>query len=341
MRTARIKEPGSAYYHLMSRVVDRRMVFDSDEKERFRELMRACEGFCAVRIVTWCVLDNHFHIVLHVPKREEVSDAKLLNRIAALYDRRTVNSVERSLKKLRKAGEQMQAEELKAHYTYRMYDLSEFAKTFKQRLTEGYNRRHGRKGTLWEERFKSLLVEGQGQALLSVAAYVDLNAVRAGIVDDAKDYHFCGYGEAVAGKRIAREGLAMAMHTAGQPADWKHACHKYREFLYMRGRQRGVDENGQPLIRGCFSPEEVMDTLEQGGTLSLAELLRCRVRYFTDGAILGSRAYVDDAFARHRQFFGQSRKTGARSMRGGAVWGALVTARRLRLDPIIAPRSTQ
>ncbi|MFT5473802.1 MAG: putative transposase [Candidatus Promineifilaceae bacterium] len=64
-------------------------------------------------------------------------------------------------------------------------------------------------------------------------------------------------------------------------------------------------------------------------------LLRCRVRYFSDGAVMGSRAYVEDVFQRHRQQFGEKRKTGARPMRGGD-WGDLMTARRLRLTPIRA-----
>jgi len=102
------------------------------------------------------------------------------------------------------------AELLKAQYTYRMFDISEFMKTFKQRLSQSYNARHGRKGVLWEERFKSILIQGRtGHALATVAAYIDLNAVRAGLVSDPKDYRYCGYGEAVAGSVQAREGLGF------------------------------------------------------------------------------------------------------------------------------------
>ncbi|MCE9616120.1 MAG: transposase [Lentisphaerae bacterium] len=334
MRAARIKELGPAYYHVISRVVDRRMIFDADEKERFRILMRACEAFSALRILTWSVLDNHFHIVLHVPSREMVSDETLLHRLAALYNRRTVQSIERRLKEKRNAGDVQEAERIKSGYTYRMYDLSEFAKTLKQRLTQGYNRRHGRKGTLWEERFKSLVVEGEDEPLLSLAAYVDLNAVRAGIVADPKDYRFCGYGEAVAGNSKAREGLAMAVRTLVPTPNWEQVSAIYRQFLYIRGAQRGMDESGNPLHLG-FSAQNVAAILDQGGTLGIAELLHCRVRYFIDGAILGSRSFVNEAFKRHRQFFGRKRQSGARPMKGGKAWGDLCTARRLRLSPII------
>lgn len=55
----------------------------------------------------------------------------------------------------------------------RFYDVSEFMKLLKQRYTQWHNRRHQRTGTLWEERFKSVLVEGAGHVLATMAAYID------------------------------------------------------------------------------------------------------------------------------------------------------------------------
>ncbi len=70
-------------------------------------------------------------------------------------------------------------------------------KLLKQRFSQWHNARNARKGTLWEERFRSVLVDGAGEALLTMAAYIDLNPVRAGIVQDPKDYRWSGYGEAL------------------------------------------------------------------------------------------------------------------------------------------------
>ena len=56
MRNGRIKEDQAAYYHIMSRVVDRRRVFDDREKERFRLLMRDVEAFCGVQVTTYSAL---------------------------------------------------------------------------------------------------------------------------------------------------------------------------------------------------------------------------------------------------------------------------------------------
>ncbi len=84
----------------------------------------------------------------------------------------------------------------------------------KQKYTQWHNKRRGCKGTLWEELFKSIIIqtdrarEGQwDNALLTMAAYIDLNAVHAGIVVDPKDYRYCCYGEArgLAGRFCVRK----------------------------------------------------------------------------------------------------------------------------------------
>ncbi len=263
MRMHRIKEVSSAFYHIVSRIVDRRMILNTNEKERLRQLMRRVERFSGVQVLTWTCLDNHFHILLHVPERSEVPDEELLSRLRQLYEAPVVQNVERELKNRREQGLHKAAETLKAEYTYRMYDISEFMKTFKQRFTQSYNSRHGRKGTLWEERFKSILLQGRsGQALATIAAYIDLNAVRAGLVEDPKEYRFSGYGEAVAGSGVARAGLSEVMLSLGNGGEWREVSKRYREFLYrsyvedlfLRYRSRfGVKrETGARPMRGGF-----------------------------------------------------------------------------------------
>ena len=59
--------------------------------------------------------------------------------------------------------------------------------------------------------------------------------------------------------------------------------------------------------------------------------LRCRVRYFCDGAVFGGREFVEGIFRACRDRFGPKRRSGARSMRGLAD-SALFTARDLRLN---------
>ena len=42
------------------------------EKDQFVSLMREYEAFCEVEVLTYCVMDNHFHVLVEVPRRPEV-----------------------------------------------------------------------------------------------------------------------------------------------------------------------------------------------------------------------------------------------------------------------------
>ena len=72
MNYSRIKLSSRAFYHCVSRVVDRRIVFHADEKEVFRSILRKLETFTGVRVVTYCLMGNHFHLLLEVPERESL-----------------------------------------------------------------------------------------------------------------------------------------------------------------------------------------------------------------------------------------------------------------------------
>lgn len=335
MRTARLKEDGRAYYHCMTRVVDRQFLFDIKEKERLCKLMRSMEIFTGIHILTHCFLDNHFHLLLEVPERMDITDDEFKRRLLAIYTEDHVKMVVGVIGDHRKAKRDDLADKEKAKYTYRMHDISEFMKTLKQKYTQSYNKRHSRKGTLWEERYKSLLVQGSRHALLAVAAYIDLNAVRAGIVKDPKDYRYSGYGEAVAGKKEARAGLVRILESEGVLGGWRQISSVYRQQLYVAGEAKGADGNGK-VLRAGFAPEKVEEVLKKNGDLPMTELLRCKVRYFSDGVAIGSRDYVDGVFEKYRDQFGEKRKTGARKMRGGG-WGDLCTIRDLRLRAITLP----
>ena len=164
--------------------------------------------FCGVQVLTYCVMSNHFHVLVRVPDKAEVADKELMRRYRVLYPRPTKYQVQSArLMEAALAAGGVEAEGIRKRLLARMADVSEFMKAVKQRFSIWFNRTHGRYGTLWAERFKSVLVEGRGHALQTMAAYIDLNPVRAGLVEDPKDYRFCGYAEAVAGVGVAREGL--------------------------------------------------------------------------------------------------------------------------------------
>ena len=325
MRQPRLKAPPNhpvGYYHCISRVVDRQFVLGDLEKEQFLAFMREYEEFCGVRILTYCILSNHFHLLVEVPQRPEQlpSDEALLLRVERLSGLAGGGTTRQMLERFRKQGYHKAAEEYREKIFARMWDVSAFMKLLKQRFTQWFNHQRGRKGTLWEERFKSVLVEGAGDVLATMAAYIDLNPVRANLVEDPKDYRWCGYAEAVGGRRRAKAGLrvviAGAQRVSAEAVTMAEALAKYRLWMFGQGEaNEGQDEQGRAKRVG-FSRETVAEVVGAKGRVPLTEYLRMRVRYFADGAVLGTRGFVNEVFTTFRERFGAKRVDGARKLRG-------------------------
>ena len=327
-----------AIYHCVSRVVDRTFRFGPAEKEQFVMQMRKLEAFCQVRVLTFCVMSNHFHILVEVPERPaaDPTDAELVDHLRTLYGGGRMAEIRWELGQYRKQGNHAAAEALRQRFLRRMWDLSAFMQALKHRFSVWFNRRHERKGCLWEDRFKSVLVE-EGHAARVVAGYIDLNPVRAKMVKAAADYRWSGYGEAVAGKPKAREGLRQTMlerelgrsgprRAVHDVADWKEVLAAYRDLLQEdAGRER--DRHRKPA--GVNGPAPAGRA--KRGRMSEAELLHQRVRYFADGMVIGSAGFVDGVFALTRGCFGARRSSGARPLVQAET--SLRTMRALQVAP--------
>lgn len=314
MRQARIKVmEETAVYHCISRVVGGQFLLDDPAKEIFRLYMWQQADFAGLQILTYCLMSNHNHILMRVPRLGEVSDAELADRVQALYgpDAPETLRLREGLARGIAIPRQQRRRLLR-----RMGDVSAFMKELKQRFSRWYNEVHDRFGTLWAERFKSVLVEDNSEALRTVAAYIDLNPSRANLVPDPKDYRYSGYGEALSGSARAQAGLLSVI---GQ-AEWGRGAAEYRMRLYVEGGKAG--ESGKVV----FDRAEILKVLRAGGVIGCGEALRLRIRYFGDGLVLGSEEYVNGIFRKFRSHFGPKRQTGARKLR----WLPFVELRTLR-----------
>ena len=70
--------------------------------------------------------------------------------------------------------------------------LSAFMKSVGQSYAQYYNARYERTGGLWEGRFKSCLVDTE-EYFLQCQRYIELNPVKAGMVDYAGEYQWSSY----------------------------------------------------------------------------------------------------------------------------------------------------
>ena len=282
-----------------------------------------------------------------------LSDEELLKRLSAIYSEAFVAGVAKELADARGAdyAQESRLEEALAtihkRFTYRMQDLGEFMKGLLQRFTQWFNRAHSRTGRLWEDRFKSVIVE-DGVGAKTISAYIDLNPVRADMVKDPADYRWSSYGEAIGGGskgngKAARAGLVRALraHQAieADADSWASGVSReYRKLLMAGAVGKSAERVGRDgtmvtkTLRKGISIEAAERERELDGEIPFGKALRCRIRYFTDGAVIGCRSFVDEAFAKSPERFGTTRKTGARRLKGDATpaGGVLWSLRDLR-----------
>ena len=371
--------PPVAIYHVVTRIVDRRFVLEAGEKEQLRVLLRMYEKFSGCKILSYSLMSNHLHVLLEVPPGCEkgeslgLSEEELLRRLGGLYSRNSTAAVAREIEeaKVSISGDYAGVEELSkeerarkvrlgeealeaihVRYSFRMHSLSEFFKGMLQRFTCWFNREHGRCGTLWESRFRSVIVE-DGLAARTMAAYIDLNPVRAGMVEDPADYRWSSYGEAVGGGRGAKkaqEGLVRAMYSFGSrevsARSWAQGGvgKEYRRILISAGIEQGEERGNvktkqRVVVRKGMDREKAEAELarlseEKARDLKISKVIQCRVRYFTDGAVIGSKSFVDGVFEASREQFGPKRKDGARKPHGslGEMAGEIWSLRDLKPD---------
>ena len=208
-RPNRVKLSGEGFYHVIDRIAHKEFLLrDERIKRRLLDLMRRAAEFSGVEVCTYVVMDNHLHLCVHVPEAVEVDEQTVIDRVGTLYGESRAAAMRIELERLRSEGRGDEATRTLDRLRARMGDLSEFMKTFKQRVTQWYNRELGHEGTLWCGRFKSVLLEGD-EAVRVVANYIHCNPVRAGMAGSAEGYRWSGLGAAVLGDKRAIHGLSV------------------------------------------------------------------------------------------------------------------------------------
>lgn len=149
-----------------------------------------------------------------------------------------------------------------------------------------YNRRHGRVGYVFQNRFKSILCE-EDSYLLELIRYIHLNPVRAKLVCslEALDrYPWTGHSGIVAKKRVSWQSSDEVLRLFGESS--RVATRAYRHFM-----QQGIDVSNNNNLSGSGLIRS------HGGWESVTRLRSEHARSIGDERILGSRQFVEQALA--------------------------------------------
>jgi putative transposase len=318
MKRKRVKVDGRACYHVMNRVHGKAFLFDDQCREQFVHLLREVEHFTGVEVLTYCVMTNHFHVLLKVHEAKPLLDSELLARYERISAKMTFAQFKDMWDRFTEQKNESGLETLRKRLTARMDDVSWFMFELKSRFTRWYNTTHGLQGggTFWTDRFKSVMVESGENTLTTMAAYIDLNPVRAGMVKDPKDYRWCGYAAALAGNVLAQQGLRTIMWQAVIGRKGVDVCAVYRVLLFgtaLKGRS------------GAITVEEIREVFAKEGMVPPWELCAHRVRWFGEGLIIGGKEFVSEYSRRWNEALQVKRRKSHQSDPNTCGWCMLKT----------------
>jgi putative transposase len=180
------EESKVAFYHIIIKVSERTdlnsaYAFDDSQKLYFEKLMHRLEAIYLIDIPAYCIMSTHVHIIVAHQKDldKELSLKEIAQRFQNYY-------------KLKAAPD---ARSQKVHkFRKRLNNISELMWDLQRRFTYWYNNQYEvrRTGSLWNPSYKSIALKS-GKALADCMKYVELNSVRAKMVQLPDQYRFCSW----------------------------------------------------------------------------------------------------------------------------------------------------
>ena len=174
-----------------------------------------------------------------------------------------------------------------------------------------YNRRHNRRGYFWGERFKSVIVD-KGETLVNCLAYIDLNPLRAGLVDRPEDYRWNSLGYHVQTNNqdsILSTDFGLKQFNVKSE---KERIRRYRRYVYEAAAIDRADKMQARVIDDKVVAKERKKEFE----ISRISRFRYRTRYFTDSGIIGSKEYVSTNYQRFKNLFSSKHEKNPKPIKG-------------------------
>jgi REP element-mobilizing transposase RayT len=256
------------------------------EKDFMLDLIRRYSSLYLVEILGFCLMGNHFHILVRMFPEYKFTDEDIKKRYEAFYgdDRVFADGWIPSLRE-------------------KLSNLSEFVREIKVGFARYYNRRHNRRGYFWGDRFKSVIVEN-GETLINCLAYIDLNPLRAGLVNRPEDYRWNSLGYHIqTGNKDGFLSLDFGLVEFGLTGAQERLKH-YRRYVYEAGALNRPEKRQAKAI----NKDTLKNERNRNYEISRIDRFMYRSRYFTDSGIIGTKKFVSINYQRFKGVFMSKRE---------------------------------
>jgi REP element-mobilizing transposase RayT len=268
-------------YHVMSRTALDGFPLGDIEMDFMLDLIRRFSSLYFVEILGFCLMGNHFHILVRMFPDFKFSDEDIKKRYVEFYD-----------------DERIFSDGIIPALRVKLSSLSEFMREIKVGFARFYNRQHNRRGYFWGDRFKSLIVEN-GETLINCLAYIDLNPLRAGLVERPEQYRWNSLGYHI---QTNNQDNFLSTDFGLQEFNVKskkERIRRYRRYVYEAGSLDRPEKGSARVIEDKVLERE----RSRGFELSRTDRFKYRTRYFSDSGIIGSKEYVSAIYQRFKHLF--------------------------------------
>ena len=272
-------------YHVMSRTALPGYVLNNNEKSFLLKLITQLSQVYFFDVLAFCIMGNHFHLMIRNRKEHHFSDEEILNRLYNYYP------------KFRKKPDYWRPvfQSEISFWRDKLASISEFIKDLKQRFSRVYNKDNSRKGYFWGERFKSVLLES-GKAVRGCMAYIDLNPIRANIVKRPEEYPWSSiYLRAKYGRN------------AGILSDDFYKIFSFygKDIGYFKGQS--INDHDVLKLYLKYVYELGLEPSKKGKSISINQTkkaflefnsLAFRMNIFSNGMVVGSKNFVKNCYSK-------------------------------------------
>jgi REP element-mobilizing transposase RayT len=297
-------------YHVMSRTALDGFPLGDIEKDFMLDLIKRYSALYLVEILGFCLMGNHFHILVKMLPEYKFADQDIKKRYVGFY-----------------GDERIFTDGLIPSLRAKLSSLSEFVREIKVGFARYYNKRHNRRGYFWGDRFKSVIVD-KGETLINCLAYIDLNPLRAGIVSRPEDYRWnslCYHVQTNNRDNFLSTDFGLKEFNVKSE---KERIRRYRRYVYEAGAvnrpEKGktpekyaplsqVNSTGQAKVIGDRTLEKERNREFE---LSRSDRFRCRTRYFTDSGVIGSKEFVSKTYMRFKHHFNSKNEKKPKPVKG-------------------------
>lgn len=269
-RPLRFKPRGdNVYHHIISRTVQQKFYLKSAEKDHFLKLLHYYSSLYFVKLIGFCIMDNHFHIIAKAETSAMYSEAEIEKRVSMITNGRklTPNKCQATISRLE--------------------DISEYMKSIKETFAKWYNRKHDIKGCFWSERFQNTILQN-GTALAQCLAYLELNPVRAKITRVPEKYRWSSIYARVRGTAISSVLSFRGLYDE-KVTPFKKALSYYREYIYACGVRKVSGKGSIPI--------DLADIESKNGfSIPKEKVLMGKVSHFVESCAIGSEDFIDGIY---------------------------------------------